>query len=141
MKLDDEFHHRILDLCRRDPRYAPAAYAFVQQAVAATQRRLAREGRAGAARHITGGELLEGIRELALQEFGPFAKVVFAEWGVTSTRDFGQLVFLMIEHHLLGARDSDSPADFEPGYDFAAAFEHPFLPTGQAPPLPCLDRP
>jgi uncharacterized repeat protein (TIGR04138 family) len=138
MATDESLRRRLHLLTQRAPHYPLEAYLFVQQAVALTQRRAAH---AGGARHVTGQELLEGIRLLALEEFGPFARIVFHEWGITTTRDFGQIVFHMIEQHLLGARKSDSLADFEPGYDFAATFEHPFLPSGQAPTLPCLDRP
>ena len=78
--------------------------------------------------HVTGQELLAGIRELALESFGPMTVTVFEEWGVHSGVDFGEMVFIMVENRLLKNTEKDSRADFEHGYDFHEAFRKPFLP-------------
>jgi uncharacterized repeat protein (TIGR04138 family) len=133
---DADTRRRILAICRQEPRYAPEAYAFVQAGVSYTQTQLNRAGQA-ASRHISGAQLLHGLRSMAIEEFGPMARTVLAEWGITATLDFGRIVFLMVEHHLLGAQESDKLADFEHVYDFAEAFDRPFLPaTPPAPPTP-----
>jgi len=108
----------------RDPRYVAEAYAFVRAGLDFTVRRLKKT------RHVSGGELLDGIREFALGEFGPMTKTILAEWGITSTEDVGEIVFNMVESGLLGKTDKDSRADFAAGYDFDQAFRKPFQPSG-----------
>jgi uncharacterized repeat protein (TIGR04138 family) len=112
----------------RDPRYGNDAYMFVREALDHTQKTIGRDKR-GQVRHVTGQELLEGIREYALQQFGPMAITVLEEWGIKSCPDFGEIVFNMVEIGLLAKTDQDSRSDFENGYDFMEAFRKPFLPS------------
>jgi uncharacterized repeat protein (TIGR04138 family) len=123
----------------KDARYHRDAYLFLRDALDHTRKMLEREQklekpqRRGTAteKHVSGQELLAGIRELALEMFGPMAMTVFEEWGVHSCRDFGELVFIMVENRLLKKTDKDTRADFENGYDFYEAFRKPFLPKGK----------
>ena len=62
------------------------------------------------------------------------ALTVFEEWGIHNCRDFGEIVFNMVNHGLLKKTEEDSLADFEGGYDFEEAFRKPFLPTGKIKP-------
>ena len=111
----------------KDPRYQRDAYLFVKDALDHTQKIVAKESRE--VRHVTGQELLEGIRVFALNQFGPMAELVFAEWGVHRCEDFGEIVFNMVEIGLLGKTEEDSRADFQNGYSFHDAFRKPFLPA------------
>jgi len=113
----------------KDPRYHPEAYAFVREALDHTQKTIARSSK-GRARHITGKELLAGIREFALAQFGPMAMSLLEEWGVHSCEDFGELVFNMIEVGWLAKTEKDSRADFQ-GYDFFETFRKPYLPANK----------
>jgi len=115
------------EILNRDPRYTLEAYSFVRDGLDFTVRRLKKP------RHVSGGELLEGLREFALEEFGPMTKTTLAEWGITCTEDIGEIVFNMVETGLLGKTDEDSRADFAGGYDFTEAFRRPFEPSTQAP--------
>jgi uncharacterized repeat protein (TIGR04138 family) len=110
----------IYDLAQKHGRYKPNAYHFTMDAVQFTVRK-ARE-----IRHVTGGELLEGIRELALARFGPMAKTVFEQWGVGSTEDFGEIVFQLVDQGLLGKTEADKRSDFASGFDFDEAFVRKF---------------
>ena len=49
-------------------------------------------------------------------------------WNVTKCRDFGDIVFNLVDHGILGRTENDSLSDFEDGYNFQEAFEGPFLP-------------
>jgi uncharacterized repeat protein (TIGR04138 family) len=80
----------------KDPRYPREAYLFVREALDHTQRTLARD-RKDTIRHVSGQELLVGIRDYALAQFGPMAMMVLGEWGIHSCQDFGELVFNMVE--------------------------------------------
>jgi uncharacterized repeat protein (TIGR04138 family) len=123
----------------KDPRYQRDAYLFLRDALSHTRRMLGREGKAEKAakrltaqeQHVTGQELLAGIRELALEMFGPMTITVFEEWGIHSCKDFGEMVFIMVESRLLKKTEKDSHMDFEDGYDFAEAFRNPFLPAAK----------
>ena len=111
----------------KDPRYPRDAYLFVKDALDYTQK-IAAKNAQGQLRHVTGQELLSGIRDYALQQFGPMVVTVFEEWGVRSGRDFGEIVFNLVENGLLARTERDSREDFAGGYDFEEAFRKPFLP-------------
>ncbi len=85
----------------------------------------------GEVRHVSGQELLAGIRSYALEQFGPMAQMVLNEWGIQNCEDFGELVFNMVETNLLAKTTEDSREDFKNGYDFFEAFRRPFLPKKQ----------
>lgn len=110
-------HPQILAITEGDPRYAYEAYPFVLGGVEAAVAALEE------ARHVSGGELCESLRELALGRFGPMAKDVLNFWGVRTTEDFGNIVFNLVEAGLLLKTEEDSLADFIDVYDFDAAFE------------------
>jgi len=114
----------------KDKRFARDAYTFVREALDFTQKLAVKEAR-GAIRHVSGQELLAGIRQFALEQFGPMAATVFEEWGVKSCRDFGEIVFNMVEIGLLAKTDKDTRGDFQDGYDFTDAFRKPFWPQGK----------
>ncbi|MCC7300385.1 MAG: hypothetical protein IT583_04850 [Verrucomicrobia bacterium] len=107
----------------RDPRYVAAAYIFVRAGLDYTVRRLDKP------RHVSGQELLDGIREFALSEYGPMTKTVLNGWGIRCTEDVGEIVFNMVESGLLGKTEKDSRADFADGYDFDETFRKPFYPS------------
>jgi len=106
-----------------DLRYTTEAYLFVREGLDHTVRQLDEP------RHVSGQELLDGIREYALQEFGPVSKRVLSEWGINECIDFGNIVFNLVNHGLLGKTDEDSIEDFMGGYDFHEAFILPFRPS------------
>ena len=114
----------------KDPRYDREAYFFAREALDFTSRSLERPAE-GPERHISGQEMLEGIRHFAIEQFGPLALTVLNDWGVARTEDFGEIVFNLVEAGSLGKTEKDSRKDFANGYDFKAAFEEPFLPRSQ----------
>jgi uncharacterized repeat protein (TIGR04138 family) len=106
-------------------RFAEAAYFFVLEAVDYTLFLQGKRQGAPESRHISGRELLDGIRRCALEEFGPLAPFAFRSWGVHRTEDFGTIVFEMVDGGLLNRAESDHPRDFVDGFDFAQAFAEP----------------
>lgn len=115
-----DYENAILDVAQKHGRYKPNAYRFTLDAVHHTV------GHLKEIRHVSGGELLCGIRELAVARFGPMAKTVFEQWGVGSTEDFGAIVFHLVDQGLLGKTESDKLSDFARGYDFDEAFVRNF---------------
>lgn len=130
------FEEALPQILEKDPRYQRDAYLFVREALDFTQKNVAKDAK-GQMRHITGQELLGGIRDFALQQFGPMAMLVLEEWGIHNCADFGEIVFNMVEGNLLAKTETDSREDFKNGYDFFEAFRKPFLPEAKnTPPTP-----
>ena len=123
-----DFDEVVAQILLKDARYQRDAYFFLREALDFTQKLISKENR-GDTRHVSGQELLEGVRQYALQEFGPMSKTVLEEWGVRECRDFGNIVFNMVEIKLLAKTDKDSRGDFQNGYDFTDAFCKPFWPA------------
>jgi uncharacterized repeat protein (TIGR04138 family) len=103
-------------IVEKDPRYPMEAYAFVLEALFYSRKKLKVRG------HVTGQQLLEGIRDLARERYGLMAKMVFAHWGITKTIDFGHIVFNMVKGKMLGKTAEDTIDDFKDIYDFDDAF-------------------
>jgi len=118
----DLLEDKIQNVRSRDRRFSRHAYYFVLDALDYTMTRLGRTDCSGEDRHIGGRELLAGIRELAAEQFGPMAALVFERWGVRSSADFGEVVFNLIDAELLSRRSSDSKLDFVDGTDYRETF-------------------
>lgn len=99
-----------------DPRYKPEAYVFVHDALGHTWSRLNQR------RHITGRELLDGIKDLALKRYGPMALAVLNSWGVKTTDDIGAIVFNLVDAGILSRTEEDHIEDFHAVYDFGEVF-------------------
>lgn len=121
------FSEVVEQICANDLRFASDAYHFVQEGLNHTLKSLKRGGQA-AHRHVSGQELLHGLREFALKEYGPMSKAVLNEWGIRSTEDFGQIVFNLVNAGVLGKNETDSPNDFKNVFNFDDAFVKPFVP-------------
>ena len=102
--------------------YHPLAYKFVFSSLRFTQEHLGRDSATEATGHISGPELLDGIRRLGLQHFGMLSIAVFKNWGIHSTDDFGRIVFQLIEAGEMRKTANDQLADFFDVYDFAKVF-------------------
>jgi uncharacterized repeat protein (TIGR04138 family) len=124
MKLD--FSEALDVIVESDPRYSRDAYYFLRDALDYTMklRKKAKEG----CGHVTGQQLLEGIRQYALKEFGPMVPTVFEYWRVKRCEDFGEMVFNLIRLEIFGKTERDSLDDFKGGYGFHEAFVLPFQP-------------
>jgi uncharacterized repeat protein (TIGR04138 family) len=119
---------RLAEIVRRDPRYTYEAYEFVFAALEYTQKKLGRAlptgadlEAAGPEHHVSGRELVEGVRALALKEFGLMARIVFRTWGIERTDDFGEIVFNLVEETLMSKTDQDCRDDFHDVFDMDKA--------------------
>ena len=127
-RMDRQESIEVLDrILKKDKRFHRDAYVFLGEAVDFTQKAIGKANK-GKVRHVTGQELLAGIRAYASEQYGPMAMMLLDEWGIKRCEDFGDIVFNLVEHGLLKKTETDSPADFQGGYDFHEAFRKPFLP-------------
>ncbi|MDF9831888.1 putative repeat protein (TIGR04138 family) [Ereboglobus sp. PH5-5] len=131
---DIKFHEVVEQICKEDPRYDRRAYGFVRMGLDYTvgeiRKKNAEKAGKGAQRtkHVKGPQLLEGLREYTLNQFGPLSKTVLNEWGVTRCEDFGEIVFNLIEYQVFSKTPDDRREDFASIYTFDDAFEKPFRP-------------
>lgn len=116
----------IAGICATERRYAPQAYYFLHEGLLKTLAEV--EEKEKTVRHISGAELADGLRRHALESFGPLAKTVLNRWGVHATRDFGEMVFALLDAGLIGKTDEDHLDDFNDLYDFDQALLGPFRP-------------
>jgi uncharacterized repeat protein (TIGR04138 family) len=114
-----------------DPRYQRDAYAFLRDALDFTTKQQ-KKVKGVSVRHVTGPELLDGVRQYALKEFGPLVMTVFDSWGIHSCEDIGNMVFNLIGAGVFGKTEEDSIEDFKNVYDFEEAFMKPFAPAKPA---------
>ena len=104
----------------KERRYDERAYLFVLAGLEFCQQRLEER------RHISGPELAEGCRDLALERFGVMSRLVLEHWGIRSTADIGNIVFALVELGMLLSQPSDSREDFEDVFNFDHAFERDY---------------
>jgi len=148
--------HPIAELLKDDDRFAFEAYVFVFEALSYAQNVLEMgteipselppgpdtegpdtegpdtegpgiEGEEEVAeRHVSGQELCDAIRRLALQQYGYMAKTVLNNWGLRRTGDFGEIVFNLIRIGQMRKTAQDVREDFEDVYEFETAFREEF---------------
>lgn len=131
--------NEIIALIRKeDPRFDRLAYTFVRDGLEFAVKELKKRdaARARVSRHVTGRELAEGLRDYALEQYGPLAKTVLNAWGLHETIHFGDIVYNLIEYNIFSKTDSDRREDFADVYGFDEAFEVPFRPRARRLPLP-----
>lgn len=117
----------LTELLVQDGRYAPEAYAFVMKALHHAQAQLGRiEHKDIQRRHLSAAELLEGFRDLAIEQFGLLALPVLHYWGLQSTSDVGELVYTLIRAEHMSKTNSDKRSDFDDVYNFVDAFHSQF---------------
>lgn len=114
--MPNSFEEKLRGIVGRDPRYDTDGYRFLYEALDHTLKRI------GERRHVSGRELSEGVRDLALDQFGGLARLVFDRWGIRATSDLGDMVYNLIEAGLMSRSDTDSREDFDDVYDFGEAF-------------------
>ncbi len=122
------FETALSNIAQKQEKFHPEAFLFLRDALDYTVSNSSEQDSSRRSKHVTATDLLVGIREYALQEYGPMAATLLAEWGVTSCSDIGDMVFMLIEEGIFGKQDSDQREDFMEIYSFHDAFVAPFLP-------------
>ncbi len=123
------FEEAVAHAISQDPRYRHEAYEFVREALHVAAKVFRGEG---SDQHVSGQELLEGVRVHALKQYGPMALLLLRMWGIERGEDVGSIVYNLIGSGYFGKNEGDSIEDFAGGYDFAEAFSRPFQPSSPA---------
>jgi uncharacterized repeat protein (TIGR04138 family) len=114
--MDEEFYSIISTIYAKDSRYYPDAYEFVMEALSFSQVKFKKS------KHISGEELLTGIKALLLKKFGPMTVQVLKHWGIKTTDDFGNIVYNLVENKVLARDTHDHYDSFKNAYDFDEVF-------------------
>ena len=127
---DLDFNEIVNLICKEDARYDRKAYSFTREGLDFAVKELKKRDadRSRQSLHVSGAELLQGIRAYALDQFGPLSLTVLNSWGIGRCGDFGEIVFNLIEYNVFSKTDNDRREDFTEVYTFEDAFVKPFLP-------------
>ena len=109
-------------IARQDGRYHAKAVRFVYEGLGHAIRKAA----ADEPGHIIGQDLCVELKKLAIEKWGRLALLVLESWKVRTTRDFGEIVYMMIKHKWMSAQSTDSIDDFDNVYDFKSVFKDLF---------------
>jgi uncharacterized repeat protein (TIGR04138 family) len=116
--------------------YAPQSFQFIRDGLAHTAEMvygqsvevtLTELGIADDSRHVSGHELCIGLRDFAIQRYGLMAMAVLTKWGITETRDFGNIIFALVNADLMRATEEDDIEDFDAVYEFDEVFSDPTI--------------
>lgn len=129
-----EFLNKVEDILLKDNRYHRDSYEFVMHALWFTQKKLKKND------HVSGKQLLEGVRDYTLEQYGPMARFLLKEWNINKTEDFGNIVFNMINAGLMRKTDEDRLEDFKDVYDFEKAFDAFKQPVKRNKPIPLTEK-
>jgi len=116
----------IEEIASEDGRYSPDALKFVYEGLGATIQKIKETAGEDKPHHITGAEFSRGLAQLAIERWGRLSRMVLNHWGVRTTRDLGEIVYLMIRHQWMTAQETDTIEDFDDVYDFQQIFENQF---------------
>ena len=126
----NQFEDAVVAIQQKDPRFKPDAYFFLRDSLEHTVKTM-RKDELIEHSHVTGRELLDGMKEFAIEEFGSMSLPVLESWGIHSGRDVGAMVYNLIKEEAFGKSEEDHPNDFEGWLEFDAAFVEPYRPTRQ----------
>lgn len=106
------------------------AVVYVLDAVAAVRRRaawLAGPDAGPGEIQVTAGQLCDGIRELAFDEFAHRGEALLRlrAWGIESSEDVGRIIYALVSVGHLHTSPEDSPSDFDGLFTLATLFETP----------------
>ena len=111
-----------------DGRYSPEAFRFLFESL---EHALVISGKVkaeGTERHITGQELLIGMREYARHIFGPLAAQTWKSWGIEGSLDWGRIVFMLVDAGMLNRQETDTLEDFDQPFDYEKFFVDEYRP-------------
>jgi uncharacterized repeat protein (TIGR04138 family) len=120
----DDVPEKMLRIIEGDGRYPVDAYKFLHEGLewAVRKRHGSREG-SEESFHVTGEEICQGLRDLAINRWGMLARTVLAKWGIGASIDFGNMVYLLINEGVWNKTADDSIEDFRDVFDFETAFD------------------
>ncbi|MBQ2378816.1 MAG: hypothetical protein II295_00300 [Akkermansia sp.] len=121
--MQQSFEKVIETLVERYPQYTEEAYEFMRAGMDAAADRFCKDDKSP---HLSARELYLGACAYALEEYGPLAARVLEFWGIKSSRDFGNIVYNLIEVGVFGKQKGDSPEQFDTLPDLQQVLNTPY---------------
>jgi len=121
------FEEAVNEIAKSDSRYNTAAYVHLKDGLDFTINRI-KENEKGTTRHVDALELLEGIRDYSIEEYGPMAATLLTEWGINTCDDIGEMVYQLIDCGMFGKQESDTREAFANPFNLISSLEEPFIP-------------
>lgn len=126
-----DFGEVVAVIVRNDRRYEAGAYELIRQSLDYTLAKCLKKSKKRVNMHVSGRELLNGLKDFVLEQYGPMAMALLEQYGIRSGRDVGNIVFNLVEYRVFGKTEEDSIDDFNDCYDFREAFVEPYLPPSR----------
>lgn len=105
-------------IAKKDGRYHPDGVRFVYDGLGYTLKNYAAEPQ-----HVSGQTLCQGLKDIAIKRWGRLSKLVLNNWNIHTTRDFGEIVYMMIDNKWMSAQPADTIEDFNNVFDFEKTFK------------------
>ncbi|MCO6456686.1 MAG: hypothetical protein J5I93_15415 [Pirellulaceae bacterium] len=118
MSLPEQSAQRRLQAAIDAHQYAADAWYFVLQVIPLTSDPTRKSN------HVSAADFCWMLHDHALDRFGPRAAETLSGWGVRSTRDFGRIVYGLIDAGLILRSDEDRIEQFDDVFEFDQAFQH-----------------
>ncbi len=118
------FEDAVEAIVARHPEYKAEAYGFMRQALDAASEHF---HKCPSSPHLSAEELYLGACAFALDEYGPLARLVLARWGITSSKDFGAIVYNLIEAGIFGKQEGDTREQFDSLQSLAELLDAPYV--------------
>ena len=116
----------IEEVIAEDGRYCLEAVQFVREGLSYAVEIYHPQKQSNVRKHVGGAQLCEGMRLLALKRWGFLAFSVLASWNIHATRDFGEIVFLLVNSGWMQKEHDDELVDFDNVFDFAESLKKQF---------------
>jgi uncharacterized repeat protein (TIGR04138 family) len=108
------FGAKFADLQTREARFPREAYELVFASLLYAQMKDAlflRQTPCG--KTVTGRELVEACQLYAAEQWGGAAKSQLASWGLKTSSDIGDLIYILIHNQMMRAKPEDNRSDFD----------------------------
>ncbi len=102
----------IEEVIAEDGRYRVEGFGFLHEGLSRAVKDVYSDDQEGPGHHVTGQQLCLSLRDLAIDRYGLMAPAVLRSWGIRESIDFGNMVYLLIEHGMMRKTEEDTVEDF-----------------------------
>lgn len=127
MNEQEKYKKQLEDLVAENPEYPVDAYMFLSDGLGVAMQKKGKMG------HLTGQELSEGLKETAMLLYGPMAGEVLNYWNIKETKDFGKMVYNLVEKGIWSKTEKDDINDFNDVFDLNESLAAPYRPENKNP--------
>jgi len=125
----NDFEQVVEAIIAKDKTYPAHAYHFVRRALTYTTKIIqAQNQQSVEKKQVKARELLAGLKDFAIEEYGPMAWYMLQQWNIKKTDDIGRIVFHLVDGGVLTKTQDDAADEFQDVFDLEEALVQPFAP-------------